>query len=155
MQQDYAQKLINGELPILAEVKTSLLHRFELTNRIFKTYLTNKKTFSKSLDELESIFEDKDLFMKNNRDIITILYPGFINKLSESSLTEEEINYCCLYIIGLSGKEISLYMESSSHYNLSSSIRKKLALGPQDTNLSIYLKGILNDRVDLKLESEG
>lgn len=146
-QNEYLDKLLNGDLPISLDIKASLQDRFDFTNRIFKAYLTNKKVFSKSLDEVMKVFEDRELFENNNRNVITLLHPGFINKLSECGLTEEEINYCCLYVMGLSGKDITIYLESNSHYNLSSSIRKKLDLGAQDTNLALYLKSILNEKV--------
>ena len=71
-------------------------------------------------------------------------HPEFIRLLEEKGMTESEIEYCCLYAIGLKGKEIGAYIEKKRHYNESSCIRKKLGLGEHDTNLSIYLKKILH-----------
>lgn len=59
-------------------------------------------------------------------------------------LTDTEINYVCLYALGLRGKEVGNFMQSRSHYNLSSQIRKKLGIDEHQTNLSIYVLNILN-----------
>jgi hypothetical protein len=144
-----AEIIINAENPYTAKIKTSLSERFTLMNKIFKAYLINQKSFSKAADEIQSIFEDPDTFLQSNSDIVGILYPGFIKKLTDHGLTSEEIKYCSLYASGLSGKDISTYLGSNSHYNLSSSIRKKLNLNAQDTNLAIYLKNILSERISL------
>lgn len=70
-------------------------------------------------------------------------HPKFIRHLESKGLTENEIEYCCLYVIGLKGKEIREYINRASHYNESSDIRAKLGLGKHDTNLSNYLKNLL------------
>lgn len=60
-------------------------------------------------------------------------------------LTEKELEYCCLYALGLKGKDISHYLKSKSHFNDSSKIRAKLGLVEHDTNLGIYIRKILSD----------
>lgn len=72
-------------------------------------------------------------------------HPAFIRHLESKKLTEWEIEYCCLYAIGLKGKEIGPYIKRKRHYNDSSDIRAKLGLGEHDTNLGIHLKRILSD----------
>ncbi len=85
------------------------------------------------------------LSKKNNRLILNILYPKLFSLLNTQDLNEIEIDYICLYILGLNGKEISELLGSSGHYNLSSTIRKKLGLTSTDTNLSLFIKNILQD----------
>lgn len=49
--------------------------------------------------------------------------------------------------MGFRGNEIGQYMQSKSHYNVSSGIRKKLGLNEHNTNLGNHLK-ILSDSLD-------
>jgi len=81
----------------------------------------------------------------NNKFIPNILYPKLFSLLKTKDLNEVEIDYICLYVLGLNGKEISELLGSSSHYNLSSAIRKKLGLTSTDTNLSIYIKTTMQE----------
>ena len=71
--------------------------------------------------------------------------PGFIGFLESKGLSEWEIEYCCLYAIGLKGKDIGFYINKKRHYNDSSGIRSKLGLGEHDTNLGIFLKKMLSE----------
>ena len=64
----------------------------------------------------------------------------FIEKLN---LSEREIEYCCLYALGLKGKEVGSYIKMRSHFNISSDVRKKLGLVESDTNLGIYIRKLL------------
>mgnify|MGYP007119877659 FL=1 len=89
---------------------------------------------------------NKDAFMSSTRLAFTGSHPDFIKYLERHNLTEWEIEYCCLYALGLKGKEVGTYIKLRSHYNISSEIREKLGLGETDTNLGIYIRKLL-DRV--------
>lgn len=84
--------------------------------------------------------------MSSTRLAFTGSHPDFIKYLERHNLTEWEIEYCCLYALGLKGKEVGTYIKLRSHYNISSEIREKLGLGETDTNLGIYIRKLL-DRV--------
>ena len=71
--------------------------------------------------------------------------PEFISKLKEHDLTDDEINICCLYVIGIKGKDIKTYTHQSRHYIQSGEIRHKLGLSENDTNLSVYLRKLIDD----------
>ena len=70
-------------------------------------------------------------------------HPEFIKYLENKGLTEYELNYACLYALGLRGKEVGEYIKVKRHYNISSDIRKKLGIDEHDTNLGIYIRRIL------------
>ena len=63
--------------------------------------------------------------------------------LVSKGLTESEVNLCCLYAIGMKGKDIKNYTATASVYKDSSIIRQKLGLMENDTNLSNYLQDLL------------
>ena len=72
-------------------------------------------------------------------------HPSFFNYLREKGLTDWEINYCCLYLIGLKGKDIGDFINLKRHYSYGSIIRQKLGLTENDTNLSLHLRKMLKN----------
>jgi hypothetical protein len=95
--------------------------------------------------EVDGVVANQDSFMNATRLAYSVSHPAFIHYLEQKGLTEWEINYCCLYAIGLKGKEVGAYIKMRSHYNQSSAIREKLGINEHDTNLGIYLRKLLND----------
>ena len=81
--------------------------------------------------------------MNSNRLAFQASHPRFIRYFKEHGLTTGEINYVCLYAIGLRGKEVGNYMKKRSHVNISSAIRKKLGIDRHDTNIGIYVRKLL------------
>lgn len=94
-------------------------------------------------EEIMRLVGDRKAFMANTRMSYEAVCPEFIRCLKEKDLNENEIERCCLYVLGLRGKDIGNYIKSKRNYNYSSDIRKKLGLGEHDTNLGNYLKGLL------------
>ena len=72
---------------------------------------------------------------------LDILYERLIHV--SHGLTESEINYVCLYAIGLRGKEVGEYMQLKRHYHISSDVRKKLDLDEHQTNIGIYVRKLM------------
>ena len=68
------------------------------------------------------------------KEIKTLTYTQFHTMIHECAAGFDAM--------GLKGKEISSYL-GNSHYKQSSSIRKKLGLTEHDTNLDLYLRGII------------
>ena len=93
--------------------------------------------------QISSIIHDKDSFINTTRLAFEASHPKFISELKEKNLSEIEIGYCCLYAIGLKGKEIGSYTKNGRLYNISSDMRSKLGLTPNDTNLGKYLRELL------------
>ena len=89
------------------------------------------------------LVNDRAKFMNSNRLAIQAAYPKFIDYLEEKGLTVEEINYVCLYAIGLIGKEVGRYIDRTGHFNTSSVIRHKLGLSIHETNIARYIRSLL------------
>jgi hypothetical protein len=75
-------------------------------------------------------------------------YPHFFAYLRDRGLEEHEIDFCCLYAIGMKGKEVKAYTNLSRHYKDSSEVRHKLGLSESDTNLSNFLQKLLKNAVE-------
>ena len=126
------------------EAKAVIKARLDVLNKVIISQITGTTSANKkAYEELESLLADKESFIESTRLTIEGNNPEFISALKQRGLTDEEINICCLYAIGLKGKDIKAYTSQPRHYNQSADIRRKLGLTESDTNLSIFLRDML------------
>ena len=145
----------------------SLREEYEMLLRIRDSELARNELFAKRLDirltalkpyftdkfpdelydssELRRMTEDSKMMLANIGFLFGMYHPKFIVKLEEKGLSELEIGYCCLFALGFTGNEIPDMLHRNSFYNASSTIRKKLGLGPHDTNLSIWIRNLYKE----------
>ena len=129
-------------------VETAIRSRIELLNGLLASDITGNDKLVKRFNNLkEKLINDPEAFMNSTRLAFKASHPAFIDYLEKHELTEDELNYSCLYAIGLNGKEIGLYIRQSRHYHMSSDIRKKLGLKENNTNLGIYLRNLLSNPI--------
>lgn len=134
----------NKELDQVA--RNALLERISLLNRFFMANITKDAKTSKEVDkEIEDLLENKEVFMASTRMAFAGSHPHFIKHLERCGLTEWEIGYCCLYALGLKGKEIGEYIQMKSHFNNSSDIRKKLGLPEHGITLGTHIRQLLSE----------
>ena len=139
------ERIIAENPPADSMSRKVLNDRLELLNKFFTAEISSDAAIDRMANkELSRLVNDRESFMYATRMTFAAAHPEFIRLLENKGLTEHEIEYCCLYMLGLKGKDIGGYIEKKRHYNDSSEIRKKLGLGEHDTNLGIYLKNILN-----------
>ena len=139
------ERIIAENPPADGMSRKVLNDRLELLNKFFTAEISSDAAIDRMASkELSRLVNDRESFMYATRMTFAAAHPEFIRLLENKGLTEHEIEYCCLYMLGLKGKDIGGYIEKKRHYNDSSEIRKKLGLGEHDTNLGIYLKNILN-----------
>lgn len=118
--------------------------RLEVLNSIITSYISERDAdIKKAESNLERLIADRDAFITSTRVTMEMSHPSFFNYLREKGLTDWEINYCCLYLIGLKGKDINDFINLKRHYSYGSIIRQKLGLTENDTNLSLYLRKLL------------
>lgn len=121
-----------------------IIQRLEVLNSIITSYISERDAdIKKAESNLERLIADRDAFITSTRVTMEMSHPSFFNYLREKGLTDWEINYCCLYLIGLKGKDISDFINLKRHYSYGSIIRQKLGLTENDTNLSLYLRKLL------------
>lgn len=126
------------------ETKAVIKVRLDVLNKVIISQITGTTSANKkAYEELELLLADKETFIESTRLTIEGNNPEFIIALKRRGLTDEEINICCLYAIGLKGKDIKAYTSQPRHYNQSADIRHKLGLTESDTNLSIFIRDML------------
>lgn len=125
-------------------IEEAIKIRIEMLNGLLAAQITDNNAYAKSYgDWRDRLIQDKDEFMNTTRLAFKASHPRFIEYLEEHGLTESEINYVCLYAIGLRGKEAGEYMQLKRHYHISSDIRKKLGIDEHQTNIGIYIRKLM------------
>lgn len=126
--------------PVLDAIK----ERSDILNGLLAAKISDNDTYSKPYDIwINQITEDRKSFMNSTRLAFRASHPAFMKYLEDHGLTESELNYVCLYAIGLRGKEIGEYIQIKRHYHTSTDIRKKLALKEDDTNLGLHIRNLM------------
>lgn len=140
------KEVIEKQKDISQPIKDVIKNRLEILNGLLAKEITNNNSYAKDyIKWIETIKKDKTEFMNSNRMAIAASYPVFIKYLEERGLTLDEINYICLYAIGLKGKEIGEYIQLKRHYNISSEIRRKLDIDEHETNIGIYIRKLMKE----------
>ena len=107
---------------------------------------SDDKLYRSSEEEIDVLMADREEFLRSTKIVFEESHPKFIAYLQDKGLTDWEIGYCCLYTLGLKGKDIGEYIQKKRHYIISHEIRQKLGLDEHDTNISIYLRDLLLDQ---------
>ena len=144
-ERDELSEMLSSNPPADRQCMRVLNDRLELLNRFFAAAISgNEETDRIASHELDRLVADRDMFLYTTRMTFAAAHPEFINFLESHGLSEWQVEYCCLYAIGLKGKEIGSYLNRKRHYTESSDIRAKLGLDEHDTNLGIYLRELLH-----------
>lgn len=126
--------------PVLDAIK----ERSDILNGLLAAKISDNDTYSKPYDIwINQITEDRKSFMNSTRLAFRASHLAFMKYLEDHGLTESELNYVCLYAIGLRGKEIGEYIQIKRHYHTSTDIRKKLGLKEDDTNLGLHIRNLM------------
>ncbi|MDE7442062.1 MAG: hypothetical protein K2M69_07850 [Muribaculaceae bacterium] len=133
-------EVINKQNKLNSEFRGLVKERLRILDAVIASHLSASKNHLKQSNTLlQQTTKDKENFLNSTRRIYYSLHPTFMMSLEEKGLTDLEIDYVCLYALGLRGNEIGEYLQTKRHYNISSEIRTKLGLAQNDTNLGLYI----------------
>ena len=140
------KELIDSHEELPSEVQEAIKVRIEMLNALMAGYITNNDQYEEPYESwIKELTDNTEEFMNSNRLAFQVSHPRFIQYFEDHDLTISEINYVCLYAIGLRGKEVGNYMKKRSHVNISSGIRKKLGIDKHETNIGIYVRKLLKE----------
>ena len=146
VESDNLKELLESHKEMPEEVRKAIQIRIEMLNSYLASRISDHKEFEKAYDAwVEEHTANIGEFMDSNRLVFQASHPAFIRYFEDHGLTVSEINYVCLYAIGLRGKDVGTYMKMRSHVNISSAIRKKLGIDRHETNIGIYVRKLLRD----------
>lgn len=137
--------LIEERKELEAPMQEAIRKRLDMLNSLLAKEITANESYAKPYREwIDSIRNDRKEFMNSTRVVFQASHPEFICFLQNHGLTDDEINYVCLYAIGLRGKEVGEYIQLKRHYNISSEIRSKLGIDEHSANLGPYIRELMN-----------
>lgn len=115
--------------------------RLDMLNGLLAKEITNNDSYAEPYNKwIETVHNDKKKFMDSTRLAFAASHPKFMEYLEQHGLSIDEINYLCLYAIGLRGKEVGEYIQLKRHYIISHEIRKKLGIDEYETNIGLYIR---------------
>lgn len=105
-------------------------------------------SLSKVADKLENLTADKIIVTDSIGMLYAIYHPAFVLRLEEYGLTASEVGFCCLLVLGLRTSELSMVINKSNTYNISSRIRAKLKLEHDSGRLANWLVQLYEESED-------
>ena len=146
VERDALSKMAEASSPD-PEIKEVINQRLALLNKVITSYITDSSDANKEANaQIEMLISDREAFLESTRKSFEAGHPKFIAYLRSKGLSDWEVNYCCLYLVGLNGKEIGEYINLKRHYTYGSVIRHKLGLGEHDRNLGNHLKTLVENQ---------
>lgn len=140
--------LLEQDRKLSSEMQETIRKRLDMLNSRLAMEITNNESYAIPYKKwIESVKRDKKEFMDSTRMTFTASHPHFIRHLTEHGLDEDEINYACLYALGLRGKDVGNYIELKRHYNVSTTIRRKLGIDDNQSTLHVYLRKLLHSKL--------
>lgn len=145
-ERDHLKELQREQSELAKPIQKVIKSRLDMLNGLLAKEITRNDSYAEPYNKwIEAIRNDKKKFMDSTRLAFTASHPKFMEHLEQCGLTADEINYLCLYAIGLRGKEVGEYIQMKRHYIISHEIRMKLGIDEHETNIGIYIRRLMKD----------
>lgn len=143
-ERDNLKELQKEQSELAKPIKDVIKSRLNLLNGLLAKEITNNDRYAEPYNKwIDTVRNDKNKFMDSTRLAFAASHPKFIEHLEQHGLSTDEINYLCLYAIGLRGKEVGEYIKTKRHYIVSHEIRKKLGIDEHETNIGPYIRRLM------------
>ena len=143
-ERDHLKELQKEQSELSKPIKDVIKNRLDLLNGLLAKEITNNDRYAEPYNKwIDTVRNDKKKFMDSTRLAFAASHPKFMEYLEQHELSADEINYLCLYAIGLRGKEVGEYIKTKRHYIVSHEIRKKLGIDEHETNIGPYIRRLM------------
>lgn len=143
-ERDNLKELQKEQSELAKPIKDVIKSRLDLLNGLLAKEITNNDRYAEPYNKwIDTVRNDKKKFMDSTRLAFAASHQKFMEYLEQHELSADEINYLCLYAIGLRGKEVGEYIQTKRHYIVSHEIRKKLGIDEHETNIGPYIRKLL------------
>ena len=145
-ERDYLKNLQKKQIELEKPILNVIKKRLDILNGLLAKEITKNDSYAEPYNKwIETIHSDKEKFMDSTRHAFAASHPKFMEYLEQHGLSMYEINYLCLYAIGLRGKEVGEYIQVKRHYIISHEIRMKLGIDEHETNIGLYIRKLMKD----------
>lgn len=143
-ERDNLKELQKEQSELAKPIKDVIKSRLDLLNGLLAKEITNNDRYAEPYNKwIDTVRNDKKKFMDSTRLAFAASHQKFMEYLEQHELSTDEINYLCLYAIGLRGKEVGEYTQMKRHYIVSHEIRKKLGIDEHETNIGPYIRRLM------------
>lgn len=120
---------------------SAINERLVLLDKILLGHLSGDPSVSKEAGKnIERMLDDKDDFLVNSAEVFCASRPKFAKYLKEHGLTNWEIGYCHLFLMGMYSKDMDLYMSRRDANNVNATVRSKLGIPQNGKKLKSFLQ---------------
>lgn len=145
-ERDNLKELQREQSELAKPIQDVIQKRLNILNGLLAKEITNNESYAEPYNKwIETVHNDKKKFMDSTRLAFVASHPKSMEYLEQHGLSTDEINYLCLYAIGLRGKEVGEYIQIKRHYIISHEIRKKLGIDEHETNIGLYIRRLMKD----------
>ena len=136
-----ALRAAHAESDIMNEETRKIVgERLALLDKVLLGHITSNPVDTKAADQsIHELLGNKDKFLASTAKVFAASHPKFVAFLKEHDLTEWEIGYCCLFLMGLYSKDIEPHFSKAASNNSNNIIRNKLGLPMNGQKLKTYL----------------
>lgn len=123
-----------------ADSMALLKKRLNLLDNVLLGYMSENPILTKAANaQISQLLKNKETFILETARVFAASRPHFVSFLKKADLSEREIGYCCLYIMGMYNKDSRPYFSKYESENLNNTIRAKLGLAHNGQKLRTYL----------------
>ena len=145
-ERDHLQELQREQSELARPIQEVIKNRLEMLNGLLAKEITSNDSYAEPYKKwIETVHNDKKKFMDSSRLAFAASHPKLMEYLEQHGLSTDDINYLCLYAIGLRGKEVGEYIQMKRHYIISHEIRKKLGIDEHETNIGLYIRRLMRE----------
>lgn len=139
-------KCIKSNTTLNKDVIKHIDDRMKVLNKFIIAEITGNYSEAASV-ELKKLMASQNDFIESTKWAFALSHPKFIDYLKQLGMNDWEIGCCCLYAIGLRGKNIFHYLNMSEHefYKISGKLRHKLKLNEYKVNIDKHLIELLHN----------
>ena len=118
------------------ETRKIVSERLALLDKVLLGHITSNPVDTKAANQsIRELLDNKEEFLTSTASVFVASHPKFIAFLKDHNLNQQEIGYCCLFLMGLYSKDIT----RASNNNYNNIIRNKLGLSLNGQKLKTYL----------------
>ena len=122
------------------ETRRIVGERLAVLDKVLLGHITSNPVDSKAANQsIQELLSNRDEFLLSTARVFSASHPKFIAFLKEHNLTQWEVGYCCLFLMGLYSKDIEPHFSRASSNTNNNIIRNKLGLPLNGQKLKTYL----------------
>ena len=122
------------------ETRKIVGERLALLDKVLLGHITSNPVDSKAAEKsIHELLQNRDQFIVSTATVFMASHPKFVAFLKEHDLTQWEVGYCCLFLMGLYSKDLEPHFSKATSNNSNKIIRNKLGLPLNGPKLKTYL----------------